>query len=139
MQRITAGEIEAVFEHWMEVMESPRSKLDSKRREAIQARLRDGYSLSDLCDAINGCRASRFHMGENDRHRRYNDIALICRDAEHLDSFIETWEEAVRRADGFSADQSVTKPLSQMAPEEKQAARDRMAQVLQLSRRKVAI
>jgi hypothetical protein len=27
-------------------------------------------------------------MGENDRHTKYNDIALICRDAQHVEQFL---------------------------------------------------
>lgn len=103
--RVEKGELESIWEHWKEVMESPRSKLDLDRRKAIKARLNDGYSVSDLCDAINGCRASDFHQGANQYHRKYRDISLICRDGLHVDQFIETWESAVSAAQAVKGQQ----------------------------------
>ena len=85
-----------IFEHWQVIHESHRSKLDSKRDRAVRDRIRDGYTEQDLLDAIEGCALSDFHMGNNDRRQRYNDLSLICRDAAHVDRFIETKEQAVR-------------------------------------------
>jgi hypothetical protein len=92
---------EQVFSYWQEVMQKPRARMDEARRKAIRGRLRDGYSVQDLQDAIRGCRFSRFHMGENDRRKVYNDVSLICRDAAHVDQFVEIYEahEARRRAE----------------------------------------
>lgn len=92
-----------VFLYWQERMGKPRAKLDEKRAAKIRARLRDGYSVQDLKDAVDGCRQSAWHQGRNDRNKVYNDIELICRDAKHVDEFIEEcmkWrkvEEAKRR------------------------------------------
>lgn len=44
--------------------------------------------MDDLKRAIDGCRADPFSMGENDRGKPFNDIALICRDAEHVERFL---------------------------------------------------
>ena len=66
------------------------------RDRAIRDRIRDGYSEQDLLDAIEGCALSDFHMGQNDRRSKYNDLSLICRDAAHLDRFIEIFEQANR-------------------------------------------
>lgn len=78
-----------VFAHWQAVMGKPRAHLDAKRQKAIQARLKDGYSVDRLKTAIDGCAASAWHQGANDRNRPYNDIELICRDAKRVDQFIE--------------------------------------------------
>ena len=48
-----------------------------------------GYAVEDLCIAIDGCKASRWHMGENDRRRQYINIELIFRDADHIDDFMD--------------------------------------------------
>lgn len=72
--------------------------MDDARRKAIRGRLRDGYSVEDLCDAISGCRLSDFHMGQNDRRQSYCDISLICRDAQHVDQFIELYERKKAKA-----------------------------------------
>jgi hypothetical protein len=78
-----------VFEHWCAVMDKPRAQLDSKRCKLIGARLAEGYDVETLCRAIDGCRASLWHQGANDRGRKFDDIALICRDAQHVDQFLE--------------------------------------------------
>jgi len=89
-QEINKQEIPAfrVFECWKETMKRPKAKLDLNRTKAINARLADGYSVDDLCVAVHGCAESEFHMGANDRNTTYNQIELICRDAQHVDRFI---------------------------------------------------
>lgn len=77
-----------VFDHWRQVMHSPRSVFDKKRRAAVEARLREGRSVEDLKKAIDGCAKNSWHMGQNDRGRAYNDLELICRDAGHLEGFM---------------------------------------------------
>lgn len=77
-----------VFDYWRQVMGHPRAKLDDKRKRKIRARLKDGYTIEDLKAAIDGCKRSPHHMGQNDRGTVYDDIELICRDAPHVDRFI---------------------------------------------------
>ncbi len=84
---------DAVFEFWRNVLSNPRSRLDDRRRKAITARLRDGYTVEDLQLAVIGCGFSPHHQGHNDRHRPYQDIELICRDAQHVDDFVRIAEE----------------------------------------------
>lgn len=79
--------ISVVFDHWRSVMASPRSKLDDKRRRLIKAALKN-YSVEDLKAAIDGCRASPWHMGKNDRRQKYNGLDLILRNAEKIDQFM---------------------------------------------------
>lgn len=80
-------DVSAVFDHWRSVMASPRSKLDDKRRKVIRAALKN-YSAEDLIAAIDGCRASPWHMGQNDRRQKYNGLDLILRNAEKIDQFM---------------------------------------------------
>lgn len=87
-----SDECREVFEHWQEVMSHPRAKLDDKRRKKVNSRLKDGYTVDDLKQAINGCKKSPHHMGENDRATVYDGLELICRDAEHVDKFIAVAE-----------------------------------------------
>ena len=81
--------IARVFLHWVETMKKPRARLDEKREKKIGAAIRMGYAVDDLCVAIDGCKASRWHMGENDRRRQYINIELIFRDADHIDDFMD--------------------------------------------------
>lgn len=80
--------VQQVFAHWQQVMAKPQAKLDAKRRAAIAARLTDGYTPAELQRAVDGCRASAWHQGHNDRGRAFDDIALICRDAAHVEQFL---------------------------------------------------
>jgi len=95
--REIADPIQQVFTHWQIIMSKSRARLDEKRRKCIKARFADGYEVQDLLDAINGCYLSPFHMGENPDGTIYNELSLICRDAEHIDRFIETFEEGQKR------------------------------------------
>lgn len=80
--------IDVVFAHWQTVMESPRARLDDKREKVIKAALKTGYTVGELCKAIDGCRKSPFHMGRNDNQTKYNGLNLILRNAEHIDRFM---------------------------------------------------
>jgi len=77
-----------VFAYWQKTMNSPGSKLDDKRRKAIVNALKL-YEPRQVCEAILGCSRSVWHMGQNDRHRKFNGLDLILRDAEHIDMFVE--------------------------------------------------
>lgn len=77
-----------VFAYWQKTMNSPGSKLDDKRRKAIINALKL-YEPRQVCEAILGCSRSVWHMGQNDRHRKFNGLDLILRDAEHIDMFVE--------------------------------------------------
>lgn len=86
-----------VFEHWAQVFgHGGRAKFDAKRRRAVEARLRDGYTLEQLLRAVDGCAASPWHRGQNDRGKPYTDLELICRDAKHVDEFLGLAEQTAR-------------------------------------------
>lgn len=74
-----------VFEHWKRVMGHVRAGFAGSRETKVKARLNEGYTVQDLCIAIDGYRSSAFHMGENDRGTPYNDLAFICRDGAKVD------------------------------------------------------
>jgi len=85
---VRADVVQPIFAYWQQVMAKPKAKLDAKRRSAIAARLKDSYMPAELQRAIDGCRASAWHQGRNDRGRAFDDIALICRDAVHVEQFL---------------------------------------------------
>jgi hypothetical protein len=92
-QTLPAAPAVQVFEYWRRLMEHPKAVFDSKRRRAVEARLKDGYTVEQLQQAIEGCRASPWHRGENDRRKVFDDLELICRDAKHVDDFSREFEE----------------------------------------------
>lgn len=78
-----------IFHYWCDVMGKNRltSKMTPKRMKAIKARLKEGYTLEQVKSSIDGCRKDPFSMGHNDRGKPFNDIELICRTGEKLESF----------------------------------------------------
>lgn len=71
-----------VFAHWQRVMKKPRATFIGKRLKAVEARLRDGYSVEDLKAAIDRRSVSAF---VNDKGVVFNDLELICRDASQVE------------------------------------------------------
>lgn len=112
VEQARPGPATEVFLHWKAVMGKPRAVLDDKRRRVVNARLAEGRTLAELKRAIDGCRASAWHMGTNDRGRPYNDLELICRDAKHLEEFLAMadsppsgdWRDRADYAAGISDD-----------------------------------
>lgn len=77
-----------VFDYWRERLGHPDAKFTDGRRGKIRGRLREGFTVAQLRRAIDGCAASPFHRGENDRHTAYDDLTLICRDGAKVEQFM---------------------------------------------------
>ena len=86
---ITPTAVQEIFEHWKKIMGHPDAKLDFTRQNCIKKALATGYSVTDLCKAIEGCQQTPHNMGDNDRGQLYNNIQIIFRDADHIDRFIQ--------------------------------------------------
>jgi hypothetical protein len=79
------SELNDVFDYWKNTFgKNAATKLDSKRKSRIVARLKDGYTVEQIKQAIDGCASSDYHI-EN----HHTDIELICRDVTKIDKFIE--------------------------------------------------
>ncbi len=85
---LPAGPVGEVFAHWQTVMGKDRAKLDPKRRRCIEAAIKS-HGLETCLAAIDGCKATPFNMGQNERHTRYDDLTLILRDAKHIEDFAD--------------------------------------------------
>lgn len=78
-----------VFEAWKERIDKPRAHLTPERQQAISERLQDS-TVEEIKIAIEGCRASDFHMGRlPNQPKQYNAIEFICKDRGKLESFID--------------------------------------------------
>jgi hypothetical protein len=83
-----ASKVNQIFTYWREAMnKTSMAKLTDKRKKSIQARLREGYSVDQIKQAINGCAQSPYHMGRNDSGTVYDDLTLICRSGDKLEQF----------------------------------------------------
>jgi hypothetical protein len=78
-----------VFECWCEATgrDRTKTKLTGDRRRKIVARLGEGFTADDLCEAVKGVTLSKFHMGDNDRRQRYDDLTTILRDGSQVEKF----------------------------------------------------
>lgn len=81
------GCINEIFDYWRTTLKHPKAVLDNKRRAKLKQALKT-YSSGDLKKSIKGCSLSPYHMGDNDRNTKYDDITLIMRDAEHIERFM---------------------------------------------------
>lgn len=88
----TPAEIDQVYRHYLARMGLTEQgyRLTPKRRQRIRSRLRE-FEPQALCDAIDACRASAWHMGDNDRRRPFNDLS------DHILRSEEKVEEWLRR------------------------------------------
>lgn len=81
-----------VFAHWKFVLNHPKAKFDRKRKKLIVDALKL-FEVVELKKAIDGCRLSEFHMGENDRDAIYDAISVIFgKGAEQIEKFIDLAE-----------------------------------------------
>lgn len=71
-------DVERVWAHYIAVMQPRRTELDPGARKVIREALKVA-SADECCEAISGCANSRFHMGDNDRSRKYNSISQILK------------------------------------------------------------
>lgn len=78
-----------VFDYWtLKFSKPPQTKFTNDRKAKVMARLKEGYSMEDICKAIDGCANSPHHMGKNDTGTVYNDLTLICRTGSKLEQFM---------------------------------------------------
>lgn len=84
---VAPDDVKIVFDHWRHVMDHPKARLTQDRRTKIKARLAEGYTVEDLKRAIDGCKASKYHMGGNDNGTVHDRIGLIFRNGEKVEQF----------------------------------------------------
>lgn len=88
VERPTArSPVRQVFDYWQEKTGHVKAKLTPERDRIIRLRLKD-YTPEELMRAVDGCLVSPFHMGDNDRHTRYDFVKTIFRDGEQVEKFI---------------------------------------------------
>jgi hypothetical protein len=98
--QVERSPVECVFDHWVYMLgKNPRRvAMGPKRRRAIERALQL-YDVETLLLAVEGCAASPYHRGENDRDTEYTDLELILRDEPHIERFVEAGERLRERAD----------------------------------------
>lgn len=106
-RRDVGDAVRTVFVYWQQAMNHTRTILDSKRETAIRRSLKAGYSVEELCAAVDGCKLSPYHMGQNPERVLHDDIELICRNSVNVDKF-KRLAERQNHAPGRSASSQQT-------------------------------
>lgn len=87
--RRETAQIREVFGHWVAAMgKDPGRPIGKTRAGKIRARLREGFSVDELKLAIDGCRASSWHMGDNPEGARYDEVGRIFNNTESVEKFM---------------------------------------------------
>lgn len=77
-----------VFNFWKTTMSlNGNTILTNERKARIKDRLKQGYTIERIKNAIVGCSVSPHHCGQNDTRTVYNDIELICRTGAKVEFF----------------------------------------------------
>lgn len=72
----------------------PDPKQNSKEWRAIAARLAEGYTVADLCAAIDGCHKTPHNLGQNQNQQTYLGLELIVRNGDQVNRFMEASSRA---------------------------------------------
>jgi len=79
-----------VFEYWKKVMGKNKGAIfNTKRRNAVKARIKEGYDLEMFQNAIDGNSKNAWNRGDNPQGKKYNDLELICRDGSKLEGYAQ--------------------------------------------------
>jgi thymidine phosphorylase len=84
-----------VFDAWCVSTgrDAARAKLTSERVKKITQRLAEGYSVDELVEAVNGVALSAFHMGENDKKQKYDDLTTVLRSGSQVEKFRDLFRD----------------------------------------------
>jgi hypothetical protein len=81
-----------VFDYWKATVAPKARVFKSKRRDNVLARLREGATVDELKEAVDGM-AARPYVNGNGRSpvgkpdQRYDDLEVVCRDEQHVTRF----------------------------------------------------
>lgn len=100
--RTASAEIDAVWQHYAATMKPRAKQAGADERKLIADALKVA-TVAECQRAIDGCRSSEFHMGRNDRQRKYNRLSQILKGRrgkettrERIDFFLDLLDEAAR-------------------------------------------
>jgi 5-methylcytosine-specific restriction endonuclease McrA len=87
-----SGGVDLVWAHYHKLHPRTLEACDDKQARLVTARLKEGFTAEQLCQAIDGYHRSPFHCGENDHKKKYLALSLILRDASKVQAGLEMAE-----------------------------------------------
>lgn len=82
-------EIRDVFEYWKNTTNRQKSRLNQDKKRKITARLREGFTVAQLCRIVDWSQTDPYYMGDNDRNKRYDTISTLFRNSERVEDLLE--------------------------------------------------
>ncbi|MES2218945.1 MAG: helix-turn-helix domain-containing protein [Pseudomonadota bacterium] len=82
------SDLHEVFNHWKSWFNQGDAVLDVGRAAIIRSAINLGYSVAQLCKAIEGCSYSEWHMGRNADGQVHNGLHIILKEGAQIDKFI---------------------------------------------------
>lgn len=92
--KVKKSDAEDVFTHWAKRL-MPKARFTPERRKRIEARLKEDFSVADLCKAIDGALKDDWLMGRDPKSRKggWRDIDTVLRDAAQVERLITLADE----------------------------------------------
>ena len=97
-QRPEVGQVREVFNYWKRATGQLKAVSDHKRTARITARLREGFTVEQLCKAADALAASKWHRGDNPTGSKYLGIEHVYRDAETVERWLSV-DASVKESD----------------------------------------
>lgn len=96
---VRAAERKIIFEAWVAAVgRNPKTtKMNAKRIEKMNARLNEGYTVDTCVAAVQGIALSRWHMGDNREHKKFDDLIVALRDGAQVEKFAALVEDGGER------------------------------------------
>ena len=81
-------DVRKVFDHWQTTMNKPKAQFTADRKRLIEKRLKDGYTIDDLMQAIDGCKKDPHCQGRNDTGTVYDALETAIGSARKIDMYM---------------------------------------------------
>lgn len=93
-----ANEPYEIFTYWKEIMnKNNSSQFTAKRMKVVKDRLKDGYTVEQIKQAIYGCSVTPHNIGQNEQGKRFDCLELICRNGENVERFCSNIQKLAPR------------------------------------------
>ena len=87
------NDAKTVFEAWKQDTGHTQAKLDNKRLARIKARLKDGFTVEQLIQAIKNRRFDSWLMGTDSKsHKVYDGIETLLRDTAQVEKLLDLYQ-----------------------------------------------
>lgn len=87
------GSVAEVFGHWQRVLGYEDRELTPKRKKMLEARLREGFTVEQLQQAVDRALNNSFLQGQNSSGQRYDDIVNLFCEPERIQRYLSARED----------------------------------------------